>query len=71
MSAAPPTLCILPWIQMIVETDGRVLPCCVADVSRPLGNVRRSRLEAVWNSETMRRIRRNMLAGRENPECAG
>lgn len=70
MSADSPTFCILPWIQMIVETDGRVLPCCVADVSKPLGNVRQSKLENVWNSEKMRGIRRNMLAGRENPECA-
>lgn len=67
---ASPVFCILPWVHMNVWPDGKVYPCCMADNSRPVGDLRRSSLAEAWNSEPMRRLRRNMLEGRPSPECS-
>jgi len=63
------TFCMLPWVHMNVATDGRALPCCVSDWDRPVGNIRQASLRELWNSEGMRRRRKDMLAGTEIAEC--
>ena len=44
------TLCILPWIHMYANADGKVLPCCVGDYNSPLGNTRDNSIKDIWNS---------------------
>ncbi len=65
------TFCIYPWIHQYVNPDGSVLPCCVADHHRHLGNVRSNTLEEIWNSEGYKNIRKKMLAGESCDECKG
>jgi len=64
------TFCILPWLHLYVQPNGEVAPCCHADLARPCGNVAGSDLEAIFNSESFKRIRRDMLRGERAPECA-
>jgi radical SAM protein with 4Fe4S-binding SPASM domain len=63
------TFCMLPWVHMNVWTDGKVFPCCMAEISRPLGSLRETPLAEIWNSPGLRRMRTNMRAGTESPEC--
>lgn len=63
--------CMLPWVSLNIHPTGKVFPCCLhAYGLPPLGNLRESRLEQIWNSGEMKRIRRNMLEGKESPQCA-
>jgi len=61
--------CMLPWVHMNVATDGRVLPCCVSDWERPVGSLRDTTLQELWNSQGMRRLRLDMLASRKRSQC--
>lgn len=63
------TFCILPWIHVYANPDGSVLPCCIADHHKHLGNVQTETLEEVWNSEQFKTIRKNMLSGVKCEEC--
>lgn len=63
--------CMLPWVHQFVHTNGDMLPCCVGDYQLPLGNVRESDPETIWNSQPYRELRSNMLNGIESPACNG
>ena len=64
------TFCLSPWIHMHVWPNGRAFPCCLADPSKPdYGNTNINTLKELWNSETARRLRKNMLNNKASPEC--
>jgi radical SAM protein with 4Fe4S-binding SPASM domain len=63
------TFCILPWIHVYANADGTVHPCCIGDYRYPLGNLQKESLEEVWNNENYKRLRRNMIEGKECKEC--
>lgn len=63
------SFCMLPWMHQFIHTNGDVLPCCTADYSMPIGNIRRERIESLWNGTVYKRLRSDMLAGRKNPIC--
>jgi radical SAM protein with 4Fe4S-binding SPASM domain len=65
------TICIYPWIHIYANPDGSVLPCCVADHRKPLGNLRSQTLKEVWNSDAYKTMRQKMLAGEKCEECSG
>jgi radical SAM protein with 4Fe4S-binding SPASM domain len=65
------TFCIYPWIHIYANPDGNVLPCCVADHHKPLGNLRTHTLGEVWNNDSYKNIRKKMLAGESCEECRG
>jgi radical SAM protein with 4Fe4S-binding SPASM domain len=65
------TFCIYPWIHIYANPDGSVLPCCVADHHKPLGNLRNQTVKEIWNSDGYKTIRRKMLAGEKCEECNG
>jgi radical SAM protein with 4Fe4S-binding SPASM domain len=51
--------CNLPWNQMAVMWDGRVVPCCYDyDGKYVLGNVREQSLMDIWRDEPMAALRR-------------
>lgn len=62
--------CMAPWVHLCIPPDGRVFQCCFSPWDMPVGNLREQTLAEVWNSGALRRIRLNMLSGRESPECA-
>lgn len=62
--------CIIPWIHLMVNSNGNVSPCCNCDVNAPsLGNILEDDVEKIWNNENFRNLRRDMIAGIENPQC--
>ena len=63
------TFCILPWIHFYANPDGAVLPCCIGDHRKPLGNVQQDSVIDVWNSKQYKEMRLNMLAGTRCEEC--
>ncbi len=63
--------CTLPWSNLNIAVNGDVFPCHMAPYSDlPMGSVKKSTLENLWNSERMRKLRKNMIEGRKSPECS-
>jgi MoaA/NifB/PqqE/SkfB family radical SAM enzyme len=50
--------CILPWLQAIISWNGDYRVC---STHRKLGNLREQTFDDIYNSPTMREIRRRML----------
>ena len=69
MTAPSKTFCILPWIHLYANPDGNVLPCCVGDWQKPMGNVQNKKIEDVFNNEKFKQMRTNMLKGKRCEEC--
>ena len=69
MTVPSKTFCILPWIHLYANPDGTVLPCCVGDWQQSMGNVQDGKLETVFNNESFKTMRRNMLAGEKCSQC--
>jgi len=54
--------CILPWIHFHAWPDRRVLPCCVADSNKPVGEIKSNEsILEMMNSEEYKKMRLNML----------
>jgi radical SAM protein with 4Fe4S-binding SPASM domain len=65
------TICIYPWIHMYANPNGSVLPCCVADPHKHLGNVQNNTIKEIWNGDKYKLMRQKMLAGERCEECSG
>lgn len=65
------TFCILPWIHFFHEPSGNIQPCCSANnTGKQFGNIKDfTSAEAVMNSDSMREVRTDMLAGKRNSSC--
>jgi radical SAM protein with 4Fe4S-binding SPASM domain len=56
--------CYLLWRgPMYIHYDGTVYPCCYIYPEEPIGNLKRSSLKEVWNSEKMIKLREAHVAG--------
>lgn len=67
-----PAFCIYPWIHLHTTPEGRAAPCCIAkatDVIEGVGNSRTQSLMELVNSEKMKKLRLDMLAGVKNEQC--
>ena len=58
--------CIVPWIHLNTEPNGRVKPCC-AYLGQDFGNLKDTTLEEIWNNEHTKSMRRSFLKN-EIPE---
>ena len=61
------TFCMLAWTGINIEPDNTVRPCCEF-----LGETARSDKDSIavaWNSNKWKKLRRNMLAGIQTPNC--
>ncbi len=61
--------CMIPWIHMHGWPDGRAYPCCLGEDVHPIGNLKSSSLQEIWNHEPLREMRRNMLADKPSKQC--
>ena len=61
--------CILPWIHLHTWPNNDVYPCCLTPQTDTVGNLDKQSLKEVFNSEGMRSIRKDMIAGVEPPSC--
>ncbi|MBI2240480.1 MAG: SPASM domain-containing protein [Magnetospirillum gryphiswaldense] len=67
------TFCALPWMHLLITSYGGAQVCCLArDMLKEHGrqvSLYTATLDDVWNCDSLRRIRRNMLNGSPSPEC--
>ena len=56
-----------PFTGLATREDGAIQACCR---SHPVGWIQKESLESIWNNDTMRRIRMQVLSGERPPECA-
>jgi MoaA/NifB/PqqE/SkfB family radical SAM enzyme len=61
------TFCMHPFTGLATREDGAVKVCCR---SHPIGFIQDQSLEDIWNNDTMKRIRQQILNGERPPECA-
>ena len=62
--------CVLPWIHFHSWPNGNVMPCCVADSSKPVAKIKSDEsIIQMMNSEDFKRLRRDMLEDKPSPEC--
>ena len=55
-----------PFTGLATREDGAICACCR---SHPVGFIDKQSLEAIWNNDTMRRIRKQVLSDERPPEC--
>lgn len=73
------TFCPLPWVYQAFRNNGDIRVCCQANQSPNRGIITRddgttynastANLDESRNSELMKRLRKNMIAGEWSPEC--
>lgn len=61
--------CMFPWTHLNATPKGDIYPCCSNDYSDPMGNTRDMSLEQAFNTDYMKELRLNMLAGKETKIC--
>jgi MoaA/NifB/PqqE/SkfB family radical SAM enzyme len=60
------TFCMHPFTGLATREDGAICACCR---SHPVGFIQDQPLEDIWNNDTMKRIRRQVLNDERPPEC--
>ena len=60
----------MPWIHIYANPDGSVLPCCIGEHHKHLGNVQTDSITKIWNNDKYKTMRRKMLAGEQCEECS-
>ncbi len=69
--------CNAPWQQLVIRANGDVLPCCsFYGIEMIVGNIKKSSLYDLWNSDRMNMIRKELLSNNVNfspacKKCAG
>ena len=66
MSQNSKTFCMHPFTGLATREDGAICACCR---SLPVGNIQDQTLEEIWNNDTMKRIRKQVLTNLRPPEC--
>jgi organic radical activating enzyme len=61
------SFCMVPWTHMMISPDSSVTPCCAN--RQLIGDASKSSLKEIWNSDTYRKIRLDMLAGKPVDSC--
>lgn len=62
------TFCVRPLTHLYVGTDGQYRLCCASEDSY-LSNAKTDEVDAWWNSEYLKDVRKNLLNGIRIPEC--
>jgi MoaA/NifB/PqqE/SkfB family radical SAM enzyme len=61
--------CIYPWIHLNANPDGKAYPCCMTDHHHPVGNCKTSTLSEIWNGDSMKKVRLDMLSEKPLEGC--
>ena len=63
------TFCIVPWTHLHSWATGKVYPCCVAKSDHPVGDSKINTLEEIWNGDSMKELRKNIMNDIPSPVC--
>ena len=58
----------MPWIHLYVDTNGNAKACCNASIT--YGNVNKESIESIWNGDSIKKFRKNLLEGHKDKRCA-
>ena len=61
------SFCMIPWTSIMIDPSSIVKPCCYS--SEILGDCSKNSLEQIWNSDTIKQLRKNMLSGKKSDSC--
>lgn len=63
-------ICVLPWTHFASNPDGTVMPCCLHWPHQNFaGNIKEQDFKEIFNSDVFKKIRLEMLEGKEPKEC--
>lgn len=64
------TICAVPWMHLNFEPNGLVVPCCLTSTHNYFaGDLNDQPIEAIWNSDNMKALRKDMINGIEPKIC--
>lgn len=64
-------ICAVPWVHLNFEPNGKVVPCCLTSHHNYFaGDLNTQTIEEIWNSDNMKNLRKQMIAGEEPKICA-
>jgi radical SAM protein with 4Fe4S-binding SPASM domain len=64
------TICVVPWMHLNFEPNGKVVPCCLTSTYNYFaGDLTTQTIEEIWNSDNMKNLRKDMIEGREPKIC--
>jgi len=64
-------LCVVPWVHLNFEPDGKVIPCCLTNsYNYFVGDLNKDSIEEIWNSENMKGLRRQFIEGNKPKICS-
>lgn len=69
MDSNSKTWCPVPWIHQQIRSNGEVRICCFSLETGSDFNVRKDSLDDAFNSDIIKRVRKNMLNGEWDPVC--
>lgn len=61
--------CMFPWTHLNATPRGDIYPCCSNDYTNPVGNLKDMTLADAINTDYMKELRLNMLAGTPSKIC--
>ncbi|MDP7196697.1 MAG: twitch domain-containing radical SAM protein, partial [SAR202 cluster bacterium] len=64
--------CMAPWIHMHMWPNGETFPCCITPANennKGMGNFNNTTVKELWNCDTMKKLRSNMLNEKPSKEC--
>ena len=63
------TFCMYPWTHIHAFPNGQTYLCCESGMEHPIGDAKQNTLNELWNSDTMKQIRINMLSEQKSAAC--
>lgn len=72
MTKVSDTFCIFPWSHLHAWPDGKAMLCCIANGGNNMGEVgdfSQNNYAEIMNSEKMKQVRLDMLAGKRIEQC--
>ena len=64
-------LCIIPWMHLAFEPNGKVVPCCLTSHHNYFaGDLTTQPIEEIWNGENMKALRREFMQNKEPKICS-
>lgn len=72
------TFCIMPFISVMLNTDGKMRYCCIASGRTAMARdandkpllIGKNSVEEAWNSDTFKQARQDMLEGKKVEACS-
>jgi MoaA/NifB/PqqE/SkfB family radical SAM enzyme len=65
----PDTICVNPWINLFLNTDGSANPCCIYSDRTQQLNINTQSFDEIMNSQPLKDLRKQLLEGEKAAGC--